>query len=92
MPTHDRFGLDDQYRIAPARPRCSQERPEKSIERAQWRSWPSPFQDGQLLSKGEDFESDISMGLEEDAGRADQGEEKRNGLTTMIAHHRGRRV
>ena len=31
-----------------------------------------------MLTKGEDFESDISTGLEEDAGRANQGQKKRN--------------
>jgi hypothetical protein len=86
VPTHDRFGLDDQYRIPPARPRRSQERPEEPIERAQWRPWPSPFQNGQLLAKGEDFESDITTGSEEEAGRANQGQEKRN--HGIIVHDR----
>jgi hypothetical protein len=42
-----------------------------------------------LLAKGEDFESDISTGLEEDAGGANQGEEKRN--HGIIVHDRARR-
>ena len=76
MPTHDSFGLDDDQRIAPARPGCSQDDPEQPIKRAQWRSGPFSLQDGHLLAKREDFDSDISTALEEDAGRGNQGQKK----------------
>lgn len=72
MPTDNRFGLDDYERISPARPGRSQNRPKKPIERAQGRSGPFPLQDGHLLAKCEDFDSDISAALEEDAGRGNQ--------------------
>jgi hypothetical protein len=66
MPTHYRFGFDDYQRVPPARPRPSQDRPEEPIEGPQRRSWPFPLQDGDLLAKREDFDSDIGSGLEED--------------------------
>jgi hypothetical protein len=62
--------------IAPTRPGCSQDRPEKPIERAQWRFGPLPLQDGHLLAKREDFDSDIRAALQEDADRGNQGQKK----------------
>jgi len=76
MPTPDRFGLDDDQRIAPARPERSQDRQEQPIKRAQWRSGPLSLQDAHLLAKREDFGGDIRTALEEDAGRGKQGQQK----------------
>jgi hypothetical protein len=82
MPTDDRFGLDDYQRILPARPSRSQDRPEESIQRAQRRPGPSPLQDGYLLAKREDFDSDVSAAVEEDASGSNQGEyEWQHGLS-----------
>jgi hypothetical protein len=36
----------------------------------QWRPRPFPLQDGHLLAKGEDFDSDVRAALEEDAAAA----------------------
>ena len=73
MPTDDRFGLDNYQRIFPARPSRPQHRPEEPIQRAQRRPGPFPLQDSHLLTKGEDFDSDVSAALEEDAGGGNQG-------------------
>jgi hypothetical protein len=48
----------------------AQDRPEQPIQRAQGRPGASPLQDGDLLAKGEDFESKFSAALEEDAAVA----------------------
>jgi hypothetical protein len=68
MPTDDRFQLDNYQRIPPATPSHPQYCPEEPIQRAQRRPGPPPLQDSHLLSKGEDFDSDVSAALEEDAG------------------------
>jgi hypothetical protein len=34
-------------------------------------AWPSPLQDGNLLTKREDFDSHVGAALEEDAGGGD---------------------
>ena len=74
MPTHDSLRLDHDQRIHPARPTRPQDSPEQAIYRAQRRLGPFPLQHGHLLSKREDFDSDISTALEEDAGSGNQGE------------------
>jgi hypothetical protein len=76
MPTHDRFWLDDYQRILPARPSRPQDRPEQAIQRAQRRFGPFRLQHGHLLAKREDFDSDVSAALEEDAGSGNQGEDE----------------
>ena len=76
MPTDDCFRLDDDQRILPARPSHPQERPEQPIQRAQRRPGPSPLQDGHLLAQGEDFDSDVSAALEEDAGGGNQAQDE----------------
>src|SRR5690242_10382995 len=73
MPTHYRFGLDDYQRVAPAGPRCTQDRPEEPIERAQRRSWPFPLQDGELLAECDDLDSKLSTCLEVDTNRGKHG-------------------
>jgi hypothetical protein len=78
MPTNYRFGLDDYQREAPARPDCSQHRPEEPIERTQRRSRPFPLQDGKLVTECDDFDSKVSTCLEEDTNRGTHGEENRN--------------
>jgi len=76
MPADDRFGLDDYQCILPARPSRPQYRPEEPIQRAQRRPGPPPLQHSHLLAKGEDFDSDVSAALEEDASGGNQSEEK----------------
>ena len=84
MPSDDRFRFDDHQRILPARPTCPQDGPEQPIQSAQQRPGPFPLQDKHLLAKGEDFDSDISATLEEDAGGGNQGEEEwQHGLPVL---------
>ena len=75
MPTDDCFGLDDYQRILPARPSRQQDCPEQAIQGAQRWLGPFPLQHGHLLAKREDFDSDVSAALEEDAGSGNQGED-----------------
>ena len=83
MPTDDCFGLDDYQRIPLTRPSRPQDRPEEPIQRAQ-RPGPSPLQDSHLLAKGEDFDSDVSAALEENAGGGNQGEDEwQHGLLVL---------
>ena len=84
MPTDDCFGLDDYQRILPARPGRPQHRPEEPIQRVQGRSGPLTFQHRHLLAKGEDFDSDVSAGLEKEAGSGNQGEDEwQHGLLVL---------
>src|SRR5690349_6892009 len=86
MPTYYRFGLDDYQRVAPAGPRCAQDRPEEPIERAQRRSRPFPLHDGELVAERDDFDSNVSTCLEEDPNRGGERDENRNhGITAIIA-------
>jgi hypothetical protein len=75
VPTDDRFRLDNEKRILPAKPGRLQDCPEESIQKAQLRPRPSPLQNGHLLAKGEDLDSDVRTAPEEDAGRSNQGED-----------------
>jgi hypothetical protein len=78
MPTDDCFGLDDYQRIllassetkSPAGP--SRTGDLKGITAA----WPFPLQHSHLLTKREDFDSDISTAPEEDAGSGNEGEDE----------------
>ena len=75
MPTDDRYRLDNEEHILPARPGRPQDCPEEPIQKAQLRPRPFPLQNGYLLAKGEDLYSDVRTALEEDARGSNQGEE-----------------
>jgi hypothetical protein len=84
LPGDDRLRLYDQQRIRPPGPSLSQERPEEPINRAQWRPGPPPLQDSHLLAKGEDFESNVSSALQEDASGSNQGKDQwQHGLLVL---------
>ena len=75
MPADDRFRLDNEERIFSARPGSPQDCPEEPIQKAQLRPRPFPFQNGHLLAKGKDLDSDVRTTLEEDAGGSNQGDD-----------------
>ena len=74
MPADDRFRLDDDQRILPARPSRPQDRPRTGDLKGITAAWAVSLQHSHLLTKREDFDSDISTALEEDAGSGNQGE------------------
>jgi hypothetical protein len=47
----------------------------RTVQKAQLRPRPFPLQNGHLLTKGEDLDSDVRTTLEEDAGGSNQGED-----------------
>ena len=63
MPTDDRFRLDNEERILPARPGRPQDCPEEPIQKAQSRPRPFPLQNGHLLTKGANVFSAIFRSL-----------------------------
>ena len=72
MPTDNGLRLDDDQRLAPARPQARQDDPENPIDHP--KRWPEPFplQDSHLLAEGEHFCVECRAAQK---GLADDGEE-----------------
>jgi hypothetical protein len=60
-------GFHENQDFAPAGPTLAESRPEESVHGVQCWTQPFPFQHGDLLSEGEDFESGIATAAKEDA-------------------------
>ena len=88
MPADDGLGLDDDEDIGPAGPAAVQRRPEKAVQGVQFGPRPFPFQYGDLLSEGKDFEGCVSPTAEEDADDREDGEDElRHELTCNTSQH-----
>jgi hypothetical protein len=61
----DGFRLDDEEDIGPARPEAAKRGPKQSVARIQGRPWSLALQYGDLLSKSEDLQGDITVRTEE---------------------------
>ena len=72
MPTYDGLGLDDDQRLAPARPQAREDDPENPIDHP--KRWPRPFplQDSHLLAESEYLCVECRAAQK---GLADDGEE-----------------
>ena len=59
MPPDDGFGFDDDESVGPTRPDMAKQNPEQSAAPAEPRPWSSLLQNGELLTQGSIFESEI---------------------------------
>ena len=60
MPADDGFRLNDDQHFRPSRPEALEHHPEQSVQPVQSRTRMFAFEYGDLLSQGEDFESQIA--------------------------------
>ena len=84
MPPDDRFRFHDDQHILPASPTVLQGDPEQPVQTAQRRPGSPPFEDGQLLTKGKEFESRVGAAPEVHADSGKQGEEESNHGSTVV--------
>ena len=73
VPGDHRVGLNDEDHVLPAGPQAAERGPEEPVKEIDWRARPFPFQNCNLLSKGQNLKSGSSAGSENDA---DGGEER----------------
>jgi hypothetical protein len=67
VPADHGFGSYEYQDVRPAGPTLAECRPEKAVPGVQFRPRPFPFQHGDLLSEGEDFEGGIASTAKEDS-------------------------
>jgi hypothetical protein len=67
VPADHRVGFDEDQDVRPAGPTQSECCPEESVPGVQFRPRPFPFEHGDLLSEGEDFEGGIASTAQEDS-------------------------
>jgi hypothetical protein len=72
MPADDGFRLNDDQHFRPSRPEALEHHPEQSVQPVQSRTRMFAFEYGDLLSQGEDFESQIAATSKERPEREDQ--------------------
>src|SRR5580658_9775226 len=69
VPADHGVGLHQDQDVRPAGPTLAERRPEQSVPGVQFWSRPFPFQYGELLSEGEDFEGRIASTAKENSNR-----------------------
>jgi hypothetical protein len=67
VPADHSVGFHEDQDVRPAGPTLAECRPEESVTGVQLRPRPFPFQHGDLLSEGEDFEGGIASTAQEDS-------------------------
>ena len=67
VPADHGVGFHDHQDVRPAGPTLAECRPEKSVQGVQFWPRPFPFQHGDLLSEGEDFEGCSASTAKEDS-------------------------
>ena len=67
VPADHGVGFHENQDVGPAGPTLAESRPEESVQGVQFWPRPFPFQHGDLLSEGEDFEGGIASTAKEDA-------------------------
>ena len=67
VPADHGVGLHDDQDVGPAGPTMAKSRPEESVQGVQFWPRPFPFEHGDLLSEGENFEGGIASTAEEDS-------------------------
>jgi len=65
VPTNHDLRFHDDQHIRPSRPNLWQDGPKQTIKAVQCRPCPFPFEDSNLLPKGEDFQCQIGTTAEE---------------------------
>ncbi len=69
------IGFHQDQDVLPAWPTLAECRPKDPVPEVQFRPGPFPFQGGDLLSKGEDFEGGIASTADEDSNGAKERED-----------------
>jgi hypothetical protein len=77
-------GHDDDENVLPAGPVAAEGGPEQPVHRVQYRAWPLAFEDGDLLSEGEDFKSSVASTSKEDAEYRKHGEDELGHEITLL--------
>jgi hypothetical protein len=67
VPADHSAGLHENQDVGPAGPTLAESRPEESVHGVQFWTRPFPFQHGDLLSEGGDFQGGIASTAKEDA-------------------------
>jgi len=75
VPADHGVGFHENQDVRPAGPTLAECRPEESVPGIQFWPRPIPFQHGDLLSEGKDFEGGIASTPEEDSDGSKEGEE-----------------
>ena len=75
VPADHGVGFHGNQDVRPAGPTLAECRPEESVQGIQFWPRPFPFQHGDLLAEGEDFEGGIASTPEEDSDGSKEGEE-----------------
>ena len=75
MPADHGCGFHEDQDVRPAGPTLTECRPEESVQGVQFWPWPFPFEHGDLLSEGEDFEGGIGSTAKEDSDGDKEREE-----------------
>ena len=84
MPAGYGVGHDDDENVLPAGPVAAEGGPEKPVHRIQYWAWPLAFEDGDLLSEGEDFKSSVASTSKEDAEYRKHGEDELGHEITLL--------
>jgi hypothetical protein len=73
VPAHDRFRRNDDERLFPFRPQSEGGDPEQFVNDAKVRTPPSSFQDDELLTKNQVFQSEASTTAKQPNERPTEG-------------------
>ena len=84
VPTDDRFWLDYQEDIGPARPKAAQDGPEQPVAGVEGRPRSLAFEHSDLLAESQDFQSGIGSGPEQSAHGDQEGEKEFDHELTVL--------
>ena len=84
MPGHYRLWFNNDQGLGPAGPQVAERSPEQSIERAQFGTGLLSLEHGELLPKGDRFQSEIVTRHEKGAEAGDQRQKERNHQSMLV--------
>ena len=73
MPADHGLGLHDDQGVLPVWPQTAERDPERAVRLGQLGAFGFSLQNGQLLSQGEVFESELALRLQARSGGCEQG-------------------
>src|SRR5215469_480321 len=76
--------FDDDQHVFPLRTESAEQNPEDPVMHSQPGFWMFSFEDGDLLSKSQDLQSEILAGPEKDSAGGKQSEDERDHETTVV--------
>ena len=84
VPTDDGLGLDDEQDVGPPGPKAVEGCPDEPIEGVEFGPPSLPFEHGDLLPEGEDFEGRVAATAEEYTDHGEDGEDKFRHELTLV--------